>query len=51
MSAQMHLPTFYVLQKFSMTANRYSIQAADQAGSPVGSWRWRSRSGWRSRSR
>ena len=34
MSAQMHLPTFYVLQKFSMTANRYSIQAADQAGTP-----------------
>ena len=30
----MHLPTFYVLQKFSMTANRYSIQAADQAGTP-----------------
>ncbi len=34
MSAQTHLPTFYVLQKFSMTANRYSIQAADQAGTP-----------------
>ena len=31
---QTHLPTFYVLQKFSMTANRYSIQAADQAGTP-----------------
>ncbi len=30
----MHLPTFYVLQKFSMTTNRYAIQAGDQVGTP-----------------
>jgi len=30
----MHLSTFYVLQKFAMTTNRYSIQEADRVGTP-----------------
>ena len=28
----MHLPTFYVLQKFAMTTNRYAIHAAEPGG-------------------
>ena len=33
MTAEMHLPTFYVQQKFAMTTNRYAIYAANPDGS------------------
>jgi hypothetical protein len=32
MTAEMHLSTFYVLQKFSMTTNRYAVHAAEPGG-------------------
>ena len=32
MTADMHLPTFYVLQKFAMTTNRYAVHAAEPGG-------------------
>src|SRR5690349_21208912 len=33
MTAEMHLPTFYVQQKFAMTINRYALYAANPDGS------------------
>ncbi len=33
MTAEMHLPTFYVQQKFAMTTNRYALYAANPDGS------------------
>ncbi len=33
MTAEMHLPTFYVQQKFAMTTNRYALYAAKPGGS------------------
>ncbi len=33
MPAQMHLPAFYVKQKFAMTTNRYELYAAEADGS------------------
>ncbi len=33
MTAEMHLPTFYVQQKFAMTTNRYALYAANADGS------------------
>jgi hypothetical protein len=33
MTAAMHLPTFYVVQKFAMTTNRYELLAANPDGS------------------
>lgn len=33
MTATMHLPTFYVVQKFAMTTNRYELLAANPDGS------------------
>ena len=33
MTADMHLPTFYVQQKFAMTTNRYALYAANPDGS------------------
>ena len=33
MTAEMHLPTFYVQQKFAMTTNRYVLYAANPDGS------------------
>jgi len=32
MTAEMHLSTFYVVQKFAMTTNRYAVHAADPGG-------------------
>jgi hypothetical protein len=32
-TAEMHLPTFYVQQKFAMTTNRYALYAANPDGS------------------
>jgi hypothetical protein len=32
MTAEMHLPTFYVQQKFAMTTNRYALYAANPDG-------------------
>ena len=51
MDVLMGIERFAVTQKITMMVNRYEIRAVAPDGRRAGCSRWRSRSGWRSRSR